>query len=89
MNFQRGPQNRRKKNQDIICRCHEVDRQTIEKAIATQGAKTANEIFDLTTAGVGPCGGSCRGKIQCLLDEYLRTGQFPKDLRDIYKGCKS
>lgn len=63
----------------IICRCNNIDRVTIEKAIR-DGCKTMNEIFDVTTAGVGPCGGSCRRKLQPLLDHYLATGQFPEKI---------
>jgi len=68
-----------KPKKEIICRCNEVDRQTIEKAIR-EGARTLNEIFDSTTAGVGPCGGSCRRKLAPLLRHYLETGKFPEKI---------
>ena len=68
-----------KKKNEIICRCNEVSRETIEKAILN-GARTLNEIFDTTTAGVGPCGGSCRRKLAPLLQTYLDTGQFPEKI---------
>lgn len=74
----------RKQRPEIICRCNSVDRATIEEAIRG-GCKTLNEIFDKTTAGVGPCGGSCRRKLKPLLDEYLRTGQFPDVIIEIKK----
>ncbi|UYL07820.1 (2Fe-2S)-binding protein [Bdellovibrio sp. SKB1291214] len=74
-----------KKKTEIICRCNNVSRATIEKAI-TDGAKTLNEIFDSTTAGVGPCGGSCRRKLAPLLDHYLRTGQFPEKIQEDLSG---
>ncbi|GIL17418.1 MAG: hypothetical protein BroJett040_11690 [Oligoflexia bacterium] len=67
----------RRKKKDIICRCNNVDRETIEKAILN-GCDTMNKIFDETTAGVGPCGGSCRRKIVPMLEHYLATGQLPK-----------
>lgn len=70
----------RKPKSEIVCRCNNISRKTIEDAILN-GCKTMNEIFDETTAGVGPCGGSCRRKIVPLLEEYLLTGQFPKDLK--------
>lgn len=70
--------NRKQKSQ-IICRCNNVDRATIEKAIK-DGADTMNKIFDYTTAGVGPCGGSCRRKLQPMLEHYLKTGTFPEKL---------
>lgn len=68
-----------KKKNEIICRCNEVSRETIEKAIL-DGARTLNEIFDTTTAGVGPCGGSCRRKLGPLLQTYLDTGTFPEKI---------
>jgi NAD(P)H-nitrite reductase large subunit len=74
-----------KKKSEIICRCNNVSRATIEQAIA-DGAKTLNEIFDTTTAGVGPCGGSCRRKLAPLLDHYLRTGQFPEKIQEDLSG---
>lgn len=66
-----------KKKVEIICRCNNVSRETIETAIR-DGAKTLNEIFDATTAGVGPCGGSCRRHLAPLLQQYLETGTFPE-----------
>ena len=69
----------------IICLCNNVSRTTIEDAIRG-GAHTLNEIFDSTTAGVGPCGGSCRRKLGPLLDEYLATGQFPEIIKEDKRG---
>ena len=63
----------RKKGSEIICLCNNVTRESIEAAILS-GVQTLNEIFDLTTAGVGPCGGSCRRKLGPMLDHYLATG---------------
>ncbi len=51
----------------------------IQDAIKS-GAQTLNEIYDTTTAGVGPCGGSCRRQIAPLLEKYLETGNFEDDL---------
>jgi bacterioferritin-associated ferredoxin len=62
----------------IVCFCNNVARETIEAAIRG-GCKTLNEIYDQTTAGVGPCGGSCRRKIAPLLESFLATGEFPKE----------
>ncbi len=61
----------------IICRCNEVSEKTIQKAIEN-GCKTLNEIFDATSAGVGPCGGSCRKVMGPMLAYYLEHQQFPK-----------
>lgn len=74
-----------KKRCEIICRCNNINRQTIEQAIL-DGCTTLNEIFDATTAGVGPCGGSCRRKLGPLLETYLKTGQFPESLVEDLTG---
>jgi NAD(P)H-nitrite reductase large subunit len=71
--------NRPQKKPEIICRCNNVSRETIEMAIR-DGCQTMNEIFDETTAGVGPCGGSCRRLIVPLLKTYLELGVFPEKL---------
>lgn len=68
--------NRQKRRSDIICRCNNISRETLEAAIRG-GCHTMNDIFDETTAGVGPCGGSCRRKIVPMLQKYLETGTFP------------
>lgn len=77
----------RKPKSPIICRCNNVSRETIEKAIV-EGADTMNKIFDATTAGIGPCGGSCRRKLQPLLDHYLKTGTFPEKIVEDLTGKK-
>jgi bacterioferritin-associated ferredoxin len=64
---------------EVVCLCNNVHRDTIEKCIR-DGAQTLNEIFDQTTAGVGPCGGSCRRKLAPMLESYLETGEFPANL---------
>lgn len=74
-----------KKKTEIICRCNNISRETIESAIR-DGAQTMNEIFDLTTAGVGPCGGTCRRKLGPLLDHYLKTGTFPEKIVEDLTG---
>lgn len=66
-----------KKKEEPVCFCNNISKEEIQNAIQG-GAHTLNEIFDKTTAGVGPCGGSCRRKIAPMLDEYLRTGKFPE-----------
>lgn len=72
--------NEKKKKQEIVCLCMGVSRETIESAIC-HGAHDMGLIFDRTTAGVGPCGGSCKPKLQLLLESYLQTGQFPDSLK--------
>jgi bacterioferritin-associated ferredoxin len=80
--------NNRKNKSPIICRCNNINRETLEKAIA-EGCDTMNKIFDATTAGVGPCGGSCRRKIKPMLDHYLETGKFPEKITEDLTGKQS
>lgn len=61
----------KKSQSEIICFCNQIPKDQIVKAME-DGACTLNEIYDKTTAGVGPCGGSCRRKIAPLLDEFLK-----------------
>lgn len=80
--------NSRKPKQEIICLCNNVSRATIEAAIR-DGADTLNKIFDRTSAGVGPCGGSCRRKLAPMLEQYLATGKFPETIKEDKRGKKS
>ncbi len=66
-------------NDPIICLCNHVKQSEIESAIKS-GADTLNKIFDQTTAGVGPCGGSCRRILKPFLEHYLTTGEFLEKL---------
>lgn len=75
----------KKKKSEIICRCNNISRATIEDAIKN-GCTTLNDIFDDTTAGIGPCGGSCRRKLKPLLDHYLATGTFPEKIIEDMTG---
>lgn len=78
--FPKSPGNKsQNKSKEIICFCNNIPRDVIEKAIV-EGADTLNKIFDATTAGVGPCGGSCRRKLAPLLEAYLKTGAFPEKI---------
>jgi bacterioferritin-associated ferredoxin len=74
-----------KDKSEIICRCNSVTRKTIEDAIVN-GADTLNKIFDCTTAGVGPCGGSCRRKLGPLLNHYLEQKVFPEKIKEDLTG---
>ncbi len=77
-----------KRGTEIVCLCNNVPRDVIENAIANGGCDTLNKIFDATTAGVGPCGGSCRRKLQPMLDHYLQTGTFPETIKEDRRGKK-
>jgi NAD(P)H-nitrite reductase large subunit len=81
MEHKRAP----KDKSEIICRCNCVTKKTIEDAIVN-GANTLNKIFDQTTAGVGPCGGSCRRKLGPLLNHYLQHGVFPEKIVEDLTG---
>lgn len=74
-----------KARSEIICRCNNVPRETIEKAIR-DGCDTMNKIYDATTAGVGPCGGSCRRKIAPMLEQYLEKGTFPEKTQEVRRN---
>ena len=56
-----------KEKKKLVCLRNGVEQSLIEKAIK-EGAKSLDEIFDLTSAGVGACGGSCRPQIKKLLE---------------------
>lgn len=54
---------------ELICRCEEVSREEIEKAIE-DGAVTANEVKRFTRAGMGLCQGrTCRRLVERILSE--------------------
>ncbi|MGZ3745233.1 MAG: (2Fe-2S)-binding protein [Pseudobdellovibrionaceae bacterium] len=76
----------KRKRVEIICRCNNISRSEIEDAIKNGACDTLNKIFDATTAGVGPCGGSCRRKLKPLLDHYLQTGTFPEKIIEDLTG---
>lgn len=66
-------------NDEIICRCEEITRVEIEKAIS-EGATTVNEIKRWTRAGMGLCQGrTCRRLVERILAE--KTG---KSLAEIH-----
>ncbi|HVK61403.1 MAG TPA: (2Fe-2S)-binding protein [Bdellovibrionales bacterium] len=76
-----------KAKRELVCLCNNVHRDTIEQCIR-DGADTLNKIFDQTTAGVGPCGGSCRRKLQPMLESYLETGEFPASIKENKKKTR-
>ncbi len=53
----------------IICNCNEVYKSEIIKAIKENGAKTVEDVGEITGAGT-VCGG-CQDDIQDILDEIL------------------
>jgi len=50
----------------FICYCNSIPKAQVEAAIQN-GADTLGKIFDETTAGCGPCGGSCQPDLKDLL----------------------
>ena len=83
----RPNKNQQDKRKEIVCLCNCVSRATIEDAIV-KGADTLNKIFDRTSAGVGPCGGSCRRKLAPMLEHYQATGTFPDVIKEDKRGKK-
>ncbi|MEQ1875644.1 MAG: (2Fe-2S)-binding protein [Bdellovibrionia bacterium] len=77
--------NRPQKKSEIICFCNNVPRDRIEDAIR-KGADDFNKIFDTTSAGIGPCGGSCRRKLAPMLEQYLKDGTFPEVIKPDMTG---
>lgn len=51
----------------IICNCNQISKDTIVKAIKEKGLKTVEEVGVATEAGI-VCGG-CQDDIQAILDE--------------------
>lgn len=62
----------------IICRCEEIYRSEIIKAIQA-GARTANEVKRFTGAGMGLCQGrTCRKQIEAIIAQ--ETGTAPEQI---------
>lgn len=55
----------------IICFCNSVNQRKLVDAIQNSNAKDLNDLYECTGAGVGPCGGSCRPRLQKILGAYL------------------
>ena len=60
------------KRSPLVCFCNGVSREAIEDAIR-RGCTTLGKIFDSTTAGCGPCGGSCQPELRKMLAEHLKN----------------
>ncbi|MBX3023056.1 MAG: (2Fe-2S)-binding protein [Bdellovibrionales bacterium] len=73
-----NPADKNPKRTRFICLCNSVPQDVIEAAIA-RGCNTLSKVFDATTAGVGPCGGSCQPVLRRMLDSYLANGEFPEN----------
>ncbi|OYZ16305.1 MAG: NAD(P)H-nitrite reductase [Bdellovibrio sp. 28-41-41] len=65
----------KRKRSPIICRCNNITLDTIQQAFV-DGCDTLDKLFDATTAGVGPCGGSCRKITGPILEYYLKHKTF-------------
>lgn len=65
----------KKKRAVFICRCFSIPEEEINKALEA-GCSTLHQILDFTGAGSGPCGGTCRVKIESMLQEYLEQKNF-------------
>jgi NAD(P)H-nitrite reductase large subunit len=72
-----GRPSRAAKAEKMVCLCNAVPQSTVEGAI-THGCNTLGEIFDQTSAGAGPCGGTCQGRLIEMLKSYHATKTFPQ-----------
>ncbi len=66
----------KKKQEHFICLCNSITEEIIKKAIV-DGVKDADELYDKTGAGVGPCGGSCRKLTTSWIEYYKTYKSFP------------
>lgn len=64
------------KKKVFICLCNSISEEVIKKAIE-EGVKDADQLYDRTGAGVGPCGGSCRATTVPWIEYYLKHKSFP------------
>lgn len=55
----------------ILCLCNNITEQKVIEAIQNR-ADTCDKIYDMTGAGVGPCGGTCRTKTKKLIHNILK-----------------
>ena len=51
-----------------ICFCNQVPENRVREAIESGTVKSLKDVYDQTSAGCGPCGGSCQGRIRQLLE---------------------
>lgn len=58
---------------EVVCRCFNVTREKIIRAIEENDLSTVKEVTDHTKAG-GGCG-ECKGEIQKILDDHLKKGK--------------
>jgi bacterioferritin-associated ferredoxin len=64
-------EDQKKMKNAFICRCFSIPASDIQKALDV-GCTTLHQILDFTGAGCGPCGGTCRVKINQMLENYLK-----------------
>ncbi len=55
----------------LICFCNSILKSKIIEAITHQNADTLDSVYEKTGAGVGPCGGTCKIRIQSLIRENI------------------
>ncbi len=61
----------------LACYCNNVTQQCVKQSILDGRSHNLTEIYEHTTAGVGPCGGSCKSTLIQLLRENLKTEAEP------------
>lgn len=55
----------------VVCFCNEVRLSQIVQAL-DDGAVSLADLYDLTWAGCGPCGGTCQPDIAAILEDWLQ-----------------
>ena len=58
----------------VVCFCNEVRLSQLVDALDA-GASSLAELYDLTWAGCGPCGGTCQPDIAAILNDWLGSDQ--------------
>ncbi|MFZ4577586.1 MAG: (2Fe-2S)-binding protein [Myxococcota bacterium] len=60
----------------LACFCNNVSIRDIRQTIDA-GARTLGDLFDATSAGCGPCGGTCQPRlVQLLVEARSQTGEM-------------
>jgi bacterioferritin-associated ferredoxin len=64
------------KKDAIACYCNNVQCTRVVEAIKN-GARNLSQIYDMTGAGTGPCGGSCRATLKALIRQNVSADAAP------------
>lgn len=71
----KGPFRARAADGPLACFCNNVSIRRIQQA-TDDGARTLGDLFDATSAGCGPCGGTCQPRlVQLLIEARTKAGE--------------